>query len=151
MRTFVGTIGLAIVLSGCQTAMEAMVDPSAAGQRLGTDMARSIRRSSTDVSEFKPISFRDLTLDAKNMRNMEVAVQVRATVHGDLAILRDPNSKSASTITAKIDGLSREERGWLVDNCAESCNTEVLGVVQVSPGRNAVGLDVYHLRSFLPS
>lgn len=135
---------LALTLAGCvggQDASRPLNDLNSSS----ISLAHQLTKRRSPPSAFDVTAFTDLALQGRSMRNARVRVPALLTLTGGQASLRDAGGKAA--VPVDVSHLEPDEKAWLQANCTSSCQTEILGIVQVPPGSGRFYVEAYYLGS----
>jgi hypothetical protein len=90
---------------------------------------------------FSEIKMSDLKVDIKELAGKSVRVAGRGFYFGENLMLGDPDLPyDSSPVFVKIDKLSRENRKWIISNCAQPCGVTIEGEIKRDIGFFAPGI-----------
>jgi hypothetical protein len=86
-----------------------------------------------NAASARNISMMDLKIDGPSLTGSRVTVDAQAMSMGGMIVLTDPGVRfDTNGVMATIDGLSRESKMYLLQNCTTSCRITAHGVVENS-------------------
>lgn len=92
----------------------------------------------TATSQAAEVDVVDLKLDIDSMLGQDVTVEGNVTIMGDMASISDPLVPfDMSPVMLSIEELSRDDRKFLLTQCAPTCKVKVtgtIGMVLFQPG-----------------
>ena len=94
------------------------------------------------ASGYQPIAMIDLKLDIGSMLNQKIQTKTRLISFGGMLMLTDPTQTfDGNGILAEQDQMSRDDRAYILQQCATGCDVIVEGEVKEVMFQTGVKLD----------